>query len=418
VGGRIEGGRHELSLRHSNVGDALGLPPFGTEIGARERFTQIGLAGAVAADDRREVSYDVAHGVNGVRWRGEGFGPALDWDAGTTEARLELSQRASLQVAGVRLRRVAVHSPDDLDRQAITLATGYAELGVGTARRDRPIVAAALTVGEGEIGLAALVSRVWALTSASSLEGAAAYERTVRAEDNSIWAWTERGYRLLADAGAEVEVVGSPRARERVSADARWSVRLAPAVTLRARALYRRDRNLSLERRRLRFDSGTGSFEGPTAVVHGAGGDLGGGSVEIDARVIRRLDVRFSYWGRAVVAGDSLFREVWASVPRHGARVTAEYLPVAGLGLWMAVGYRGVSRWAEFRAVEAESGGRYSARVADAFTLDLAVQKWFWDERLRAHFGVRNVLGADQRYHPAGATFAPIAMVQVEARLP
>jgi hypothetical protein len=400
------------------VGDALGLPPFGAEIAAREGFTQIGVAGTVPTDNRREVSYDVAHGVNRVRWRGEGFDPELDWDARTTEARLELSQPAPLQVVGVRLRRVAVHSPDDLDRQTITLATAYAELGVGAARRNRPIAAAAITVGEGEIGLAALVSRVWALTAASRLEGTAAYERTVRAEDNSIWAWTERGYRLLADAGAEVEVVGSPRARERVSADARWSYRLAPAITLWARALYRRDRNLSLERRRLHFDSGTGSFEGPTALVHRAGGDLGGGSVEIDARVLRRLGVRFSYWGREVVGGDSLFREVWASVPRHGARVTVEYLPVSGLGLWMAVGYRGVSRWAEFGAVEAESAGRYSARVADAFTLDLAVQKWFWGERLRAHFGVRNVLGADQRYHPAGATFAPIAMVQVEATLP
>jgi hypothetical protein len=84
----------------------------------------------------------------------------------------------------------------------------------------------------------------------------------------------------------------------------------------------------------------------------------------------------------------------------------------------MAASYRGMSRWAEFESVEVESGGRYSPRLAGAVAVDVAIQKWLWDERLRAHFGIRNLLGADLRYHPAGATFAPAAMVQVEARLP
>jgi hypothetical protein len=53
-----------------------------------------------------------------------------------------------------------------------------------------------------------------------------------------------------------------------------------------------------------------------------------------------------------------------------------------------------------------------------AFTLDLAIQKWLWDERLRVNLGLRNILGADLRYHPPGATFAPAAIAQLEARLP
>jgi hypothetical protein len=52
------------------------------------------------------------------------------------------------------------------------------------------------------------------------------------------------------------------------------------------------------------------------------------------------------------------------------------------------------------------------------FALDLAIQKWLWDERLRVNLGLRNILGADLRYHPPGATFAPAAIAQLEARLP
>jgi hypothetical protein len=50
--------------------------------------------------------------------------------------------------------------------------------------------------------------------------------------------------------------------------------------------------------------------------------------------------------------------------------------------------------------------------------LDLAIAKRLWDGRLAVQAAVRNLLGADLRYHPAGATFAPTAVVRLEARLP
>ena len=402
TGARIGGGSHELALRHSNVGDAIGLSPFGNEIAARELFTQLGMAGKVPAGNR-ELSYDISQSVNQARG-------VLDWDARTTEARLELSREASrLRVAGIRLRRLAVHSPAGLDDPAITLATAYAGLGLASTE---------VTVGEGEVGLAASLSRGWTLSRGSRLEGTLTFERGMRAEDDSIWAWTGRGYRLLPDAGVAFDVVGSPQSPERLGADAAWSSRLAPGITLSARALYRWERNLSLELRRLHFIPETGSFDGSAAIVHGADGELGGGSVEIGARPLKGLVVDLLYRYQDVIGGDSLYREAWATVPSHGVRAAAEYVPVRGLELRLAATYRSASRWAAYEAVAVESQGRYSATLAAALTIDVAVQKWLWDDRLRAHAGVRNLLGADLRYHPSGATFGPMALLQVEGSLP
>ena len=86
---------------------------------------------------------------------------------------------------------------------------------------------------------------------------------------------------------------------------------------------------------------------------------------------------------------------------------------------WRAEGaYRGDADYREYAAVEVESAGRYRVRVDDALTVDVAVQKRLWDERLRTHFGIRNLLGADLRYHPTGATFGPTAIFQVEGTIP
>jgi hypothetical protein len=343
--------------------------------------------------------------------------PAVEWETGTTEGRLELVQRGGrLSTAGVRLRRLTARGPDPLSPSTISLATAYAELTLGRERVGAPVVAAALTGGDGETGLAAVASRTWMLAG-GSLETVIAYERAVRAEDTDIWAWTERGYRLFEDAGAQVEILGEWRGPERISGDVRWSLPAGRDVRLVGRGFYRRDQRIALERARLHFVPGE-SFEGPVALVHGAGGELAGGGVELELSAVRTLVVRGSWSYAAPVGGDTLYREAQAALPRHSVRMTSEWVPVAGLDLWLSAGWRSASRWAAFAAVEAETGGRYRSEVGPALVLDLAIAKRLWDGRLGVQAAVRNLLGADLRYHPAGATFAPTVVVRVEAKLP
>ena len=49
--------------------------------------------------------------------------------------------------------------------------------------------------------------------------------------------------------------------------------------------------------------------------------------------------------------------------------------------------------------------------------LDLGASKRAWGDRLRVSLGGRNLLGADDRTHPLGATLAPRLFVRAEARL-
>lgn len=140
--------------------------------------------------------------------------------------------------------------------------------------------------------------------------------------------------------------------------------------------------------------------------------------MELELRAVRTLVVRGSWWYGAPVGGDTLYREAWTTVPRHFVRMTSEWVPVSGLELWLSAAWRSASRWAAFEMVEAETGGRYRAGVGQALVLDLTIAKRLWDGRLGVQAAVRNLLGADLRYHPAGATFAPTAVVGGEARLP
>ena len=414
LGALLGGGRHEVVFRQSHVHGVLALSPFGTEMATDERFTVIGIAGDLPVRRGAGLTYDLSHSINRARRAPGRPGPALDWAARTSEARAELARPgAILELAGLRLRQRAVDAPARLD--ALSLVTAYLRV---RPRVGAPGLSGSITLGEGEVGVGALVTQRWDVAPNASLEGMLSYQRTSRAEDNTIWAWTERGYRLLEESGADFDVLGAPESPERLGLDLGLVSRPVKGLALTARALLRRSRGLSLERRELHFLPAITSFEGPTALVRGAGGELAGGSMELAAHTARGLDLRASYWARATVGGDRAYRDAWAAVPRHGARATVEYAPVAGLDLWASAAYRGTARRVELSAVEAESDGRYRERLDRAVTLDVAIQKRLWDGRLRAHFGIRNLLGAELRYHPAGATFGPTATVQLEADLP
>ncbi len=418
VGARVGGGRHEAVLRHSAVDGALGLSPFGSEIATDQSFTIGGLTGDVPLPQGRQLRYDVGQAWNQVRLARGRPGPPLDWQAATTEVRAEVAHPGStLETGGLRLRRQVVTTPEDLADPSIEIATAYAALRFADDPRG-PAAAGIITLGEGDVGLAALLTRGWTLAHGAEVEAILSYERLSQGEDNTIWAWTERGYTLLEDSGADFEVVGAPRSPERLGADLSVSARPARGVTVSARGLFRRSRGLALERRDLHFVPSTSSFEGPAAIINGAEGELAGGAVELAGRPAQGLAVRASLWVRGAVGGDDVFQDAWAAVPDHGALVTMEYAPVEGLDLWMMWAYRGAARQGEFAAVEAESAGQYRAQVDDALTVDVAVQKRLWDGRLRAHFGVRNLLGAELRYHPAGATFGPTAILQLQGTLP
>jgi hypothetical protein len=418
VGARVGGGRHEAVLRHSAVDGALGLSPFGTEIATDQRFTIGGLTGDVPLSQGRQLRYDLSHAWNQARLARGRPGPPLDWQSATSEVRAEVAHPGStLEAGGLRLRRQVVTTPEALADPSIELATVYAALRLADDPRA-PTAGGTFTLGEGDVGLAALLTRGWTLGRDAEMEAILSYERLSQAEDNTIWAWTERGYTLLEESGADFEVAGAPRSPERLGADLSVSSRPARGVTLSARVLFRRSRGLALERRDLHFVPRTSSFEGPAAIIHGAGGELAGGGMELSGHPARGLAVRASWWVRGAVGGDDVFRDAWAAVPSHGARVTMEYVPVEGLDLWMTGAYRGAARHREFAAVEAESAGRYRARVDDALTVDVAIQKRLWDGRLRAHFGIRNLLGAELHYHPAGATFGPTAIAQLEGTIP
>jgi hypothetical protein len=250
-----------------------------------------------------------------------------------------------------------------------------------------------------------------------TLDLGASYARPVRAVDNSIWAWAERGYPLVAESGVPATIAGPVRRASQVQFDLGLHVTLASWSSLRVEGFWRRHDDLTLVERALSIDPVDRSFSGPAHVTTDGGGQVAGGLITAEAHA-ERLAFRIGYRHQRSVAGEDRFRAAEARLPRHRIRYSLEFTPADGLDLWSMLEYRSATHWREYEAVEAATGGEYRAQVPASVGIDVAIQKWLWKRRLRAHLGFRNLLGSTLRYHPAGATVGPRMYVQFEAHAP
>ncbi len=73
--------------------------------------------------------------------------------------------------------------------------------------------------------------------------------------------------------------------------------------------------------------------------------------------------------------------------------------------------YLSSSTWLDYANIDGEAcesaGTRtvYRSAVDSSLMLDLQVQKWFWQRRLKGELLCRNVWNEKVRYHPIGASF-------------
>ena len=419
AGLRLAGSTHTLAVRYSRAREYLPIEPVAGELAATERYAQITLDGRFGDYAPRGVRYYASWARNRAEQRRASLPIPFDWEAVTLTAGIEGAAlldggRATL---GIRGRRVAAEAPQPITDDRITIGALYGGVALGSRKLGAPHLSGELSVGDGELGIAAALRQRWEPTTRMTIEIAASASHPLKADDNSIWAWAERGYPLLAESGVPATTAGALRRPTRIAIDAGFGFAPIQSIRLRVEALFRRQRGLALPHRELQQDPVTRSFIGPGFLVVDGSGEMIGGVLSAEARW-RRLTTRVAYRYQRPAGGDNSFRAAQATLPRHTIHYTVEGSPVAGIELWSMLEYQSATRWSDFESVEASTAGAILARVPAFVGLDLAVQKWFWKRRLRAHLGFRNVFGSTLRYHPAGSTLGPRMYVQFEAQAP
>jgi hypothetical protein len=412
-------GTHTVFLGHTQVRDYFFLKQYGREVPVQSPFTQVGLDGVFSLSNRDAIRYRVAYSSNALDQHANSLDIDFDWKLTSWSTAVEAVRHGDNHEAtvGVNLQRSLARTGYALSRDDIILATAFGQIEYRLGWRSTQALTVAVTAGEDDLALAAAFAHRWLARGKQRIEFVLSFSERLPEQDSRIWLWHRRGYGFLPDNGVEVTLTSGPRPSQTAAADLRWQAQPARRLQLQLGAYIRSHWRLLLEAQPYSFDLTSHAFAGPVTVVADQNGDIAGGELAAAWHVTGSLGVRGHYRYQEPVGGSELSKAIWRTVPRHLARVTAQYDPWPSVGIHGTARYRSSSVWQDYAAADSQTDGLYRSRVDDALTIDLALQKWLWDQRMRLQLVFRNLLDDAVPHHPIGAAYGLSFAVQGELLL-
>ncbi|GAB5533987.1 MAG: hypothetical protein Rubg2KO_02360 [Rubricoccaceae bacterium] len=398
------GGGHALRAGAVWAQDLPHLPSLGREVPVLRRGVQGGARGRVMQRGRARVGYHITASHQVLARPEWGILPVEpDWRETQLLGGLELESR------GIQRRFRAGIQGEHLQASGPGVRDGSVPLGRLWAQserrrgRARETVSASLVATGREAAASGAFVATRPLGSRVDASIVLSGERSLAAEAPDLAFWTARGYAGLNVEGLSLvrRVRGLGPSEDRI----RFSLSARPALGLRIGA-WADARRQRAEVVQVAFTQAPerASVQGTSRLELAIGdGILGETWAEWTGRVAR---IRVFGQAAGLVRGNTAFRDRWRRQPEARGGLVATVWPDGSLRLSAHLEGRTATTWAGYPDPE----------VPATLLLDLHLHKTLWNDRLRLSFSGRNVLGAEERRHPLGATLAPRLHVRFEGR--
>ncbi len=408
------GGKHELLAGYSDASRYfLFFKPFGREIPVDHRFGHAGITGCFPVSSKAHVVYRLKYSVNRLDEHPNALDVDFDWQTHNLSSGIEghFGEYSRTAIVGARLDRVALHTNYHLTNSSYNAIHSYGVLSFKSFDTVRHDCGISVVFSGGREALKAFLSNDWRINSGNSLKTHLSFSHRLQEEDNSLWYWAGRGYGLLNDFNIDYTAPGNIDKATQLTADATWQTNASHHLKIETTFSYRFFKDLHLEKYIFELDSLHCSFVSPVRLCTGADGHYVKGRLSAQHRITHRLSHRLFYSYQTEVAGDAAFKDTWKAVPRHKVSYRFTYAPVMNFRIWGMLSYLSSSMWTDYLNIDGAScvsnrfSVTYQSTVRSSTVLDLQIQKWLWQRKIRGDFLCRNVWNEDFRYYPIGAAF-------------
>jgi len=130
-----------------------------------------------------------------------------------------------------------------------------------------------------------------------------------------------------------------------------------------------------------------------------------GGIFEIDQKISEVVNHSLFYNYQTDLSGSDYFNIIWQTIPKHKFIYSINIQPDKNFGIWARFRYQSAVEWAAYKYIEYQSNQKYISEVDPLTTIDISLQKWFWERRVWLNLVFRNILNNREYFHPVGAGF-------------
>ncbi len=396
----------ELLGISSNLNDLFYDFRRGNEIPARDDLRALAFRNSFNPAPGLDFLTQVSYSDNALRDRNrETLFEFFDWRQKSLYINFDFKHRTSkvTAIVGGTSRYVKTETGYDLTDDDIRLLSCHADVRFNL-REDLESEFAAELVNGSDLGYKLMMHHRLEVSKKTDAEATVCFSRKSPEELNYYWAWRKRGY-LFADTNDTAYRRSTADYERKLSVDLAISNRPSNDLRMTAGLYFRNFADLNSD-----YLTYQVSFSGPPVIYSDgsygsiAEGKIFGGYLKQFWNISNRLKLSGYYRYQVAFDGFNGFENRFDNVPRHFARATLSYFPEKDITVWMAGSYQSETFWREFTSAEFRRPEDFTTEIDGFFQIDLSLQKYFWDRKLRGTISFRNILDDEVRYHAIGAS--------------
>ncbi|MBN2571224.1 MAG: hypothetical protein JXA68_03790 [Ignavibacteriales bacterium] len=411
------GGYHQLITSYStseNIsflprsgGDLIFFNPAGKEFPVLTSNFHIGLNGNYNLNQDSKLNYKLQYSKNEIKESDDLLTTDFDWNNSNLSANLEYSNSfKSWDIAfGSGFEQYSLKSKYLPSSDKINLYKFYSIINFFTFTDFLLQVNSMLVNIDNHSSFKVRIFSHWQPNKDISLKSSISYSERMIDEDNSIWTWSLRGYDYLNQNGYDYSFSNLSQNRRQLFADLSVTTLIAKSLILTSGISFNWFNDWYLENYQYNFDETTFILYSPTRIFGGINGNSGLLKFELSNQLTETFHQNFSSQFRIYSSGSEMFLEELLTLPKYKISYKADFEPFVNFSLWTMITYISPTEWMNYQNIDIESNGIYKHKVDGLLIWNFAVQKYFWEKKIRASVLFENILNNKINYHPLGAYF-------------
>ncbi len=168
---------------------------------------------------------------------------------------------------------------------------------------------------------------------------------------------------------------------------------------------YRHFFDYTLEDYNYQFNLIDGTIESNYSISNDEFLKVASGSIKLEQIISKVVNHNLYYQYQAEFDGSYLFKNIWKSFPNHKFVYSINFNFDNSFGIWARYYFQSETYWNQYQYLDYQSNTESSNKIEAYSTIDLSVQKWFWQKRVWLNLVFKDILNNRQYFHPIGAGF-------------
>ena len=408
---KFGGSNHSLFISRTETGDPvlfrgygsdlLFFDPLGKEIPTEPKFTHAGLSGNFRLSSKVKLNYAFKFSSSLLDWTMPPADNIFDWNINNYDGMIEIAggENYSGTKIAVGFNHVKLITHYSLVKNNATTFRINGQTSLFNNEQYNQTLFGGVTFNGTSSSIKMGTNLAYKVNKDVGINGILAYSTKLEEENPSFWYWVTQGYNFMSDYNINYSIAAESENSRKLTGDCEFVFQSGNKFFLSLGGFFRRFWDYNLERQEYYYNDDTSELGTNTNLEYSDVGTVAGFKLHFNHKITPALYQQLFYQYIPHFSGSSSFFDSWQSFPQHKVQYSVYYSPYKSFSMYAGFTYLSETYWVEYTG---NKNVMYKNIVEGNVILDAAVQKTFWDGRIRLNLMLKNILGGFVVYHPAG----------------